>query len=101
MQTSQPTSRAVAEPINTTASVVCEPVLTDGGFVVCIKYKYNININMLNIPSYHAPVTYKVISAILTTEEEVQKFMGEKILWIHQNYLGAKVASVDITNKLK
>lgn len=97
---SQQLTAANVETINAATSIVYEPVLPNGGYIVTIKYKYHISINALGVAPYIAPVTHKIISSTLTTEHDVSMFLGAQVVKIHKDYVAAKIISVDVMSKI-
>jgi hypothetical protein len=86
-------------PVSATHSIVYEPVLTSGGHIVTIKYKYNINIVVDNVMPYMTTVNHKIYSQQLLTDSDVHAFIGQQVLEIHQNSPAAKIVSIDVVSK--
>ena len=87
-------------PVSATHSIVYEPVLVSGNYIVTIKYKYDVTISVQGVSAYPATINYKIYSPSMTSQEDAQIFIAEQITNIHNTYRTARIVNIDVTHKM-
>ena len=86
-------------PVSSVASIVYEPAISPGGYIVTIKYEYHINVVIDGTPPYGSIIRHKKYSRQLTTELAVDEYIGSQLLSIHKKYPTVKITGIDVTHK--
>lgn len=87
-------------PVSATNTLIYEPVLHSGNYIVTVKYKYNVNVVMDGAQPYITIINRKVFSNTLLSEEDVDRFISEQMIRIHNNFRAAVVQSIDVVQKV-
>jgi hypothetical protein len=90
----------VAAAIPTTINMLEYDVdIASGEYVVILKFKAVVRIEMYSLAPYHTTVNYKRYSHKLRSKEACDAYIVSALLEIEKLYVSARIVSIDITHR--